>query len=390
MKAGFLLGSLSREAGGLFDATRHLGQALHAPPVMDVEVFGLADSHAEADAQAWKPLCVHTLSAHTYASSWGLAPGMRAVLDGAALDLLHVHGLWMYQSVASLAWKRGNSGRLIISPHGMLDPWALANSRWKKRLAGWAFENAHLRAASCLHALCEAELRSIRAYGLTAPVCVIPNAVEIPSGPFASPLWAQSVPEAAKVLLYLGRLHPKKGLAQLLEAWKLLRSRQKTAEDWRLVIAGWDEGNYRHELEAIVHEFALSGVHFVGPQFGADKQNTYARAQAFVLPSFSEGLPMVVLEAWAHGLPVVLTPACNLPQGAAAGAAVETRAQPHAIACALDEIVTASPDALADMGQRGKRLVAARFAWPQVAHDMQSVYEWMMGGGSPPACLVTD
>jgi glycosyltransferase involved in cell wall biosynthesis len=110
-------------------------------------------------------------------------------------------------------------------PRGMLDPWALNNSRFKKKLAALVFENSHLRCAACLHALCQSEAKSIRAYGLTNPICVVPNGIDLPWVVEGSELRVESsalqrFAAGRKILLYLGRIHPKKGLANLLKAWK--------------------------------------------------------------------------------------------------------------------------------------------------------------------------
>ena len=119
--------------------------------------------------------------------AFGYAPELSRALDAARLDLVHTHGLWMYPSVAA-AWRWATRWKrpLVVSPHGMLEPWAVRNSAWKKRIAGWLFENRHLRRAACLHALNDAEYEAIRAYGLTNPVAVIPNGVDLPE-PGGSP-----------------------------------------------------------------------------------------------------------------------------------------------------------------------------------------------------------
>jgi poly(glycerol-phosphate) alpha-glucosyltransferase len=125
-------------------------------------------------------------------------------------------------------------------------------------------------------------------------------------------------------------------------------------------------------------------VHFVGPQFGAEKAATFSGADAFVLPSLSEGLPMAVLEAWAHGLPVLMTPGCNLPEGFSFGAGVEMTPAPDAIADGLRTLFAMSDAERSRMGERGRRLVAERFAWPRVAEQMLAVYRWVLGQGPMP------
>jgi poly(glycerol-phosphate) alpha-glucosyltransferase len=123
----------------------------------------------------------------------------------------------MHYSVASLRWGQATRRACIISPHGMLDPWALEYSRWKKRLALWGYERKHLQTASCLHALSKAEAQAMRAIGLSNPICIIPNGIDTaPPESVGAPSWRRRIPADAKVLLYLGRPDPKKGLPNLL------------------------------------------------------------------------------------------------------------------------------------------------------------------------------
>lgn len=389
MRLGILTSSVSRDAGGLHDATRCLAQALHRPPEVDVQVLTLRDRFTAADLNTWDPVPVNALPT-SGPGALGYAPKLSSALTDASLDILHVHGLWMYPSLASLAWaQRRQTGGLVISPHGMLDRWALKSGHWKKRLVGQLYENAHLRRADCLHALTEAELQSIRAYGLVNPVCVIPNAIDLPSAAPHVPDWRRFLPEDAKVLLYLGRLHAKKGLEPFLETWaRVSRLRTEATRQWHLVIAGWNQGGCEAELRTRAAQLNLDRVHFAGPQFGADKSATYGAADAFVLPSFSEGLPMVVLEAWSYGLPVLMTAACNLSEGFVAEAAIEITTEPDGSAAGLEALINASNDARRAMGERGRTLVRRNYSWERVSAEMRAVYTWLVGGGAQPACVV--
>jgi poly(glycerol-phosphate) alpha-glucosyltransferase len=391
MKTGVLVSSLSRRAGGVYDATRLLARALKANGECGVEVFGLRDADTARDAPGWAGIRVIDFSVWGPAAL-GYAPALGKGLAQARLDVLHSHGLWMYPSYASLRWAQTFRQPYIVSPHGMLDDWAVRNSAWKKRVAGWIYEDAHLQGAACLHALNVAELRAIRAYGLGNPVCVIPNGVEYPaSGYSAPPPWRASVPKDSHVLLYLGRLHPKKGLLNLLEAWKLAGAGRGCSLPWTLVIAGWDQGGHDAELKLLARDLGITeSAVFVGPQFDDAKNASYACADAFVLPSFSEGLPMVVLEAWANGLPVLMTPQCNLAEGFEVGAALRIDSTPHAIAQGLRTLFSLSHEDRRRLGSQGRRLVMAKFTWKVVAEEMTRVYRWLLGQGPMPGCVITE
>jgi glycosyltransferase involved in cell wall biosynthesis len=390
MKVAFLVGSVSRRGAGVSESVRGLAQALvKTPGGIDVVVLAARDPDTERDLPLWGRVPVFA-GAVAGPRSFGYVPGLRRRLAAENPDLVHVEGLWMYPSVACSGWARAAGRPYVVTPSGMLDAWALRNSAWKKRAAGWLFERRNLKGAACLHALCEAEVRAIRGYGLSNPVCVVPNGVDLPSDPATQdPPWASSLPEGSRVLLFLGRLHPKKGLRPLLRAWAATRA--SGSDGWRLVIAGWDQGGHEAELRQLAEALGLTGqVHFVGPQFGWAKAATLARADAFVLPSLSEGVPVSALEAWAYRLPVLMSAHCNLPEGFAAGAALPVEPTDRSIAAALAELFRMSDSTRRAMGERGRRLVEARFSWPRVALAIRHVYEWVLGGGSVPDCVRTD
>jgi len=270
----------------------------------------------------------------------------------------------------------------------MLDAWALRNSRWRKRAAHALYEGANLRAAACIHAVCDQEADSIGAHGIDATVCIIPNGVKLPEDRRrVTPVWHVKIPHSSKILLYLGRLHPKKGLVNLLKAWSAI-SRQPPAADWHLVIAGWDDGGHEADLKRLAKESGISQrVSFVGPLYGAEKDSALRNAHGSILPSYSEGLPVAVLEAWAYGLPVVMTPQCNLVEGFEVGAALRVEPTTESVTEGLSGLLQLSEPELHLMGVRGRQLVQERFTWERVAREMTAVYKWLLGGGVPPTCV---
>ena len=376
-----LAGSISRAAGGVFDAMRHLAIAIKGENRYSPSVIGPRDLETDSDRLLWGDIATEALSV------WGprgfsYTPGLRKALVLNDPHIVHVHGLWMYPSVAAITW----SNRIkpyIVSPHGMLDSWALNNSRLKKRISAALYENRHLRGAACIHALNQAEVRSIREYGLRNPICVIPNGVELPAEV------PEKAPRQSRTLLYLGRLHPKKGLPKLIEAWSL--AGKETGEfGWRLAIAGWDQGGHRDELEALAVKLQVnSSISFVGPQFGEAKSDCFREASAFVLSSLSEGLPMTVLEAWSWRLPVLMTPQCNLPEGAAAGAAIMMESEADSILAALRRLFLMNDAGREAMGLKGRSLVEERFQWPRIGQQMADVYDWVLGYGPRPDCVLS-
>jgi poly(glycerol-phosphate) alpha-glucosyltransferase len=185
-----------------------------------------------------------------------------------------------------------------------------------------------------------------------------------------------------------------------------------------LAITGWDQGGHEVELKRMAEELGLSFVevrdqgpevrgqkseatgqgaeingpsslYFLGPQFNEDKAACYRDCDAFILPSFSEGLPMVVLEAWAHAKPVLMTAECNLPAGFEAAAAVRIEPTAESIEAGFREVLfTASNSQLQALGQQGRALVEKRFSWPIIAGQMKEAYDWLLGHAPKPGCAV--
>lgn len=383
MRAGLVTAHLTRAGGGVFTCIRQLARALESQPDLQVEVLGPAPK--PAGLPDWSPLHPRTAD-RVGPASFSYAPGLVRELVYADLDLVHLHGLWMHTSVATLAFTRKTRRPHLISPHGMLDPWALDNSRWKKRLAATFFEDANLGSAACIHALNPAEEKAIRDFGYTGPVCVIPNGVELPTGdgaPGPAPWWTKTAPEK-RTLLYLGRIHPKKGLLNLLKAWGQLGP--ELLKTWRLVIAGWDEHHHLLTLRRMAQALRIeSTVLFPGPLYGEDKKGAFHYCNGFILPSLSEGLPMVLLEAWAHGKPVLMTPQCNLPEGYEADAAIRIEPTPESIAEELRRFMALGDPERDRIGANGCTLVARRFAWPAIAAEMAVIYRWLAGETHRPA-----
>lgn len=375
-----LTAHLSEASGGFAWAVPGMALALSRLAGTDTHVVGVSDRRSPDAWQRWAD------QVHPHREfgprAFGWAPAMARTLANLAPDVVDAQGLWMYPSLANLRRHRRSRGLHVITPHGMLDPWTLRRSAWKKRLVARWFENEHLRRAACLRALNMNEAKGFRAYGLSNPIAVVPNGVDLPDH-LAAP------PEDSRTLLFLGRIDPKKGIAELLRAWALLQGRAAAA-NWRLQITGWGDPAYVAAMQRLALDLSIDGqVEFTGPLFEEAKAEVVRNATGFVLPSFSEGLPMAVLEAWSHGLPVLMTRECNLPEGFASGAALEATTEPRQLARQLHAVISMSAVERRAMGQAGRRLVEERFTWDRVAAEMRTVYDWVLGGGSAPSCIIT-
>ncbi|HEX4166830.1 MAG TPA: glycosyltransferase [Bryobacteraceae bacterium] len=295
---------------------------------------------------------------------------------------VHIHGLWQASTSAAARLAQTEKKPYVISAHGMLESWALANKRIKKSLYAALFERANLRAAAGLHALTEAEAADYRRFGLTNPITVIPNGVDVPAAP-SPELFFQHFKNLAgrRIVLFLGRIHFKKGLDLLADAWARL-SRQFPAA--HLVLAGPDfEGTQARIVERLRTHGIAEDVTFAGMLSGNLKWSALAAAECFVLPSYSEGLSVSVLEAMGMGLPVVITEQCNLPEVATHGCGWTIRPKTEELEAALVGLLRATRESRQTCGANGRKLVAERFTWHVIGRQMGSLYERLAGGREP-------
>jgi poly(glycerol-phosphate) alpha-glucosyltransferase len=237
-RVAFVTTYLTRRGSGVFFATRSLAQSLLDSGRNEVAVFGSEYGEHPDDVTSWNPVPLVRLSARGY--KFAYMPGLVGELVSWKPDVIHAHGIWQYLSLATLLAKARTGAKLVVSPHGQLAPIDLARSRQKKRLASLVYQNRQLRAADCLHALCELEVEQFRALGLANPISRIPNGTDLPSEEDRDlpPPWSGLVAPGRKVLLYLGRIHQVKGLDSLLAAWRDWKASGGQAASWVLALAG--------------------------------------------------------------------------------------------------------------------------------------------------------
>jgi glycosyltransferase involved in cell wall biosynthesis len=300
----------------------------------------------------------------------------------AETTIIHVHGLWRMPNVYPAVATKRSKNRIILSPRGMLGEAALQFSAYKKQIFWLLAQGAAARAASCLHATSRQEYEDIRAFGLKAPIAIIPNGIDLPLAKVKG-----RPQEAFRTLLYLGRIHPKKGLDLLIDAWDLTKDRHA---NWQLDIVGPIDNEYARTLQARVGTKPTSRIRWLGPLYGQDKDKAYQRAELFVLPSLNENFAMTVAEALAQGTPVISTkgaPWAGLNEQNC-GWWIDQGAQ--SLSVALDEAMGMGWERLASMGQAGRSWMCRDFAWSAVAASMRSVYDWLFGQAQHPHCVIMD
>ncbi len=379
---------ISASRGGIVAALAGMLPALERQGVHS-ELIALAPrAERPEDSPLWGP---NLHLARPLDPFFGLSLDARPLMERLARQssVIHSHGLWMFLHYLSYRVAREHELPHIISVHGMAQPYIQARSRWKKAPIDWWFQDRALARARVLHALVPTEVEDIRRLGLHSPIALIPNGTGLDDAP-APPREELNAAFPAlrdkRVLLFMARLHPKKGLIHFLPAW---HRAGRARADWHLLLAGPDEGGHRAELEAQVAALGLQdSVSFAGLLTGHAKRTALGNASAFVLPSHSEGFSMSLLEALGARVPVLLTPGCNFPEAVAAGGALEMSATEAGSLDGLTRLFALSDTERAAMGARGRALVERDYSWDTVAAKWQAVYAWCAGKGEKPECVV--
>ena len=280
-------------------------------------------------------------------------------------DIIHDNGIWLPHNHRLANIARSLHIPRIVSLRGMLEPWAIKHRFWKKRLAWQLYQRRDLKRAARHHATAESEAENIGRFGLGVPISVIPNGVDVPE---PRPC---RINRSERVALYLGRIHPIKGLPMLIAAWARARP-----AGWRLTIIGPDEEGQRAVVQRAVAAAGLDDVvSFKEPVDGDAKRSAFYAADVFILPSHSESFGVVVAEALAHGLPVLATTGAPWSMLPSKGCGWWVDASVDGLAGGLAEATAKDADALAAMGARGRAWVSAQFGWDRVARQFAAAYE---------------
>lgn len=363
MKVVHIISGISRNSGGPSRSSQGLVAALNAA---GVEAWLLSCHPGE---EPWLPGVTH-FRAPAESGLRALGCFFEETLREVKPDLIHLHGIWVPQIHLAAKTARRLGISYVIAPRGMLEPWSLEQKKWKKRLAMALYQRNDLRRAVALHATAKSEAEQFRKLGFRQQVIISPNGVTLPEE--LPPRTLQS--EGYRRALFVSRIHKKKGLLELVEAWSRVRPR-----GWKMEIVGTDADGYQTVVEQAVRDHGLEqDFVFTGPLMDEWKWEAYRRADLFILPTYSENFGIVVPEALYAGVPVITTKGTPWQelQTHRCGWWIDIGVEP--LVDALREALALSDSERAEMGVRGRDLVNTFYTWPALGQGMAEAYRTLL------------
>ena len=311
--------------------------------------------------------------------------GFTKLVDKNPQDIFHGHGIWQMPVHQMAKFARTNNIPYVISPHGMLKPWSLNQSRFKKNLALKLYQQRDLEYATCLHTTAAIEAEALRALGYKNPIATIPNGIPLMEFPEKKP----KAKTAKRKLLFLSRIVENKGVKELILAWEKLAPSLK--KDWEISIIGNGEKDYLNYLNRMIEVKGLNTqISILDPLYGKEKIKAFQDASLFVLPTYSENFGIVVAEALACGTPVITTKEAPWQDLLShnCGWWIDTGIRP--LTKALEQALAMPEDILQPMGKRGRSLIEKKYSMEAVAKQMFLLYKWIYKGGELPEFVNTE
>lgn len=379
MKVLIFISSLSNKDGGPSRSVPVLAKGLSEN---DVDVSLMTFETADMNTHAVQETNVKLVLLRDGISSSELEA---TILDG-HYNLIHLQTIWhpIYHKVVKIALKHNIT--YMTTPRGMLEPWAYSGQGWlkylKKKIAMVLYQKYDMDRSSCILATSDMERDNLRKLEFKAPIAVIPNGIVIDDYPCR-----KNDKGVENQVIFLSRIHPKKGIELLINAWDKIRY---SYPEWNVIIVGNGDNEYIASLAGIIQSKNLENyIRILPPAFGYDKYLLYSKSAIFCLPTYSENFGMVIAEALSCGLPVITTKGApwEILQTSNSGWWIEPTVKD--LENALCDALSRDKKELFAMGQRGADMVRENFSYIEVAKKLKAVYEWTLNEGEKPVFVNT-
>lgn len=355
MKVVHFIAGIDKKEGGTSEYMRLLGSELKN----HIEVI-------VATGRSANPIDIKGVKIKFFETSvlrwFSMLNEFRSFLLAEKPDIVHINGIWSPQNWGFQKKAQELGIKVILSPHGMLEPWIMAQNSWKKRLGLFLYQRKAIQRAKCLHTTAEMEALNIQYLGFKTPIHIIPNGIDL------NDIKGMKKNYGTKKIVFLSRIHPKKGVELLLEAW-----RNSNTNGWVLEIAGNGDENYIENLNQSAKD--LKNVNFVGAKYGQEKWDFLRSADVMILPTHSENFGIVVAEALAIGVPVVTTQGTPWEDLEIHECGWWINLSVSNLENVIAKIISTPADELEIMGEKGRRLVTEKYEIRSVACKISDLYK---------------
>ena len=361
MKVIHYIASIDKSAGGTTEYMRLLSKALKEDTLLIIAT-GVSNNPIPIDGVSVKFFNTNILR-------WfSLLTEFHTFLKIEKPDIVHINGIWSPQNWGFQKVAQELKIKVVLSPHGMLESWIIAHNPLKKKIALFLFQNNAIEKVDYIHATAQMEKDSIRKLGFNNDITIIPNGIDL------SEITKTKTSYGSKKMVFLSRIHPKKGIELLLEAWRSADTR-----DWSLAIAGNGDENYIQNLSESAKD--LNNVHFVGAKYGEEKWDFMRSADVMVLPTHSENFGIVVAEALAVGLPVITTTGTPWNDLDECNCGWWIDLSVMNLKSTLIKVFNLPKGTLEEMGNNGKELVQKKYDIKAIGEIMVEFYNTILKGG---------
>lgn len=317
------------------------------------------------------PLEIENCTIH-YIADWKNPLKMRiewnSLLDNICPNIIHCNGCWNPGSSLVQKWSQKRDFKVVLSPHGMLEPWIIRRHYYTRKLPALGlYQKAAVKNADLIHATAQSEKEHLLDLGWNNNIAIVPNGVDI------STIRVKSSWTRKGNILFLSRVHPKKGVDFLIDALSNIKN------DYKCIIAGEGEDSYVEGLKKKSIELGISDkITFIGGVYGEQKWQLYRDADVFVMPTFSENFGIVVAEALASGTPVITTKGAPWKELETrhCGWWIDVGVAP--LLSALKSYFNSSDKELENMGRNGRNLIEEKYSTVSEAEEMVRMYKKLL------------